>query len=686
MGCRLQRTSVWAAVSIAIVWAFEFAPRAIALEPTAALEGQDDMSDDAAPMLPIGEDESVLSFAEEEPGQLPEDPTAAELNVTEPANEADGENALDGPAMEDRDGNDSASDESASDESAKPEDLVEAPPIDPATLAGVTPGETTHEALRARWGKPLRVQKVPGGVRESYRLGGFERVRATIIEDVVESVAVQLAHAVSAKKLARQLEIGDVEPVDVFDDTGRPMGRAFPERGILFGFVGDEGVPQVLQIIVQPIDAEPFLARAQRRMPTRYADCLADLKQALRLAPANAKAHALHAELTFQAGELSESMKSARKAIEFAPAEPQYKLLLAQAQAEIGDYPTAIERLREISENEKHGALARARAYVQWGDCVAAGPQRDFAEAMKLHAKGVKLVEPLTSGGKYSQRRAAKETLIEAHLAIARDIGSGRWQQKSEVIPKWLERALTMADDVIAYEHGEPRLRLHVYEQALAALAVVPNPPDAGTWIRGATQLGATMLEEAADPGYKATLSWQLAVALGNAVEIESARKHRAEANELAKLANECFESGAAAGQELPERDFVRGRLMYRLGEMAATTGADHRQAVQWFDRAVPLLERAPASAAAVRGRRGEMLVSMAISYWETNHREQALRLTERGTRLMEQAAGDGLVPKASLATPYANLANMHKKLGHGGDAKKYSVMAASFQEKVDSK
>jgi len=34
--------------------------------------------------------------------------------------------------------------------------------------------------------------------------------------------------------------------------------------------------------------------------------------------------------------------------------------------------------------------------------------------------------------------------------------------------------------------------------------------------------------------------------------------------------------------------------------------------------------------------------VSMAVSYWETNNRREALRLTNQGVKLMEQAAGQG--------------------------------------------
>ena len=113
------------------------------------------------------------------------------------------------------------------------------------------------------------------------------------------------------------------------------------------------------------------------------------------------------------------------------------------------------------------------------------------------------------------------------------------------------------------------------------------------------------MLEEASDVGYKARLSWDLAVALSDAVELEQARKRRPEATEQATLAMECCEAGAAAGKELPARDYLRGRLMFRMGELAVTDKSKHEQAISWFDRAVPLLDRAPASVAAMRGRRG---------------------------------------------------------------------------------
>ena len=137
------------------------------------------------------------------------------------------------------------------------------------------------------------------------------------------------------------------------------------------------------------------------------------------------------------------------------------------------------------------------------------------------------MAQPLAGGAKPALRRAAKEVLVDAYLGAARDIGHGRWQHQATVVPKWLERALAQADDVVAVERGETQVRLHVYEEALAALASITEPPDAAEWIQGASELGATLVKEAADPAHKAALAWRLGVALGDATEIEAARVRR---------------------------------------------------------------------------------------------------------------------------------------------------------------
>src|SRR5262249_47544284 len=60
--------------------------------------------------------------------------------------------------------------------------------VEPFNLNGVYPGRTTRKELRAQWGKPEGVEKIAGGAREWYHIEKLGRVRATISEDVVESL------------------------------------------------------------------------------------------------------------------------------------------------------------------------------------------------------------------------------------------------------------------------------------------------------------------------------------------------------------------------------------------------------------------------------------------------------------------------------------------------------------------
>ena len=52
--------------------------------------------------------------------------------------------------------------------------------------------------------------------------------------------------------MAERLNLDDVEPVDVLNDQGRLVGQAYPERGVMFGFVQKSKPPQVFQVVVEP--------------------------------------------------------------------------------------------------------------------------------------------------------------------------------------------------------------------------------------------------------------------------------------------------------------------------------------------------------------------------------------------------------------------------------------------------
>jgi hypothetical protein len=95
----------------------------------------------------------------------------------------------------------------------------------------------------------------------------------------------------------------------------------------------------------------------------------------------------------------------------------------------------------------------------------------------------------------------------------------------------------------------------------------------------------------------------------------------------------------------------------------------------------VPLLESPVPAAVVDCGKQGETFVSIAVSYWEASNRDEALRLTNQGVKLMEQAAGEGLLQKAALAVPYGNLATMHEELGDAQEARKFSELASRHDQ-----
>ncbi len=553
--------------------------------------------------------------------------------------------------------------------------------IDAASLESVQPGSTTRQELQAQWGKARKIEKIVGGVRATYRVKSLDLVRVTIIDNVVESMAIHLNKPMLVEAVVGQLQLDDIEPVEVFDDNGQLLGQVFPERGILCGFTPKSDPPRVFEIIVEPIDAQPFLVRAEARLHARYRDCFSDLKQVIAMAPNTDRAHWVHAELALAAGEPATALKSAARAIELDPKEPEYRLTLAKILASTGGYSQAIAQLRGVVEAKHASPLLVARAYCQWGDCVGATQDRDYQQALQLHMQAIKLVQPLTSSPQTSTRGAAKELLLDANLAVAHDIGWGHWNQKSKVVPKWLDKAAAVAEDIVAHEQGAEDLQLRVSERAVTALAGISEPPDPINWIQSLTSLGAKTLEEAKDPVYKAHIAWQLGVALSDGVEIENALHHSDKALELGLLAMTCFEQGAEAAKQFPTYDFLRGRLYYRLGAIFAMERADHKQAITWFEKAVPLLESpVPPCALFDPARQGETLVSMAVSFWELSNRREALRLTREGVKLMEQAADDGLMSKSALAIPYGNLASMHEQLGESQEAQRFADMAARLE------
>ena len=625
---------------------------------------------------PAADGGSTGAFGSAEDGSAGDSQTDSATDQDEPAlgepqlRAGNGDTQDSGPTDEQRATDDSATDQGASasdpdenatanddpadndpekgaDPQSDPQHTTEPPAdgptkIDAATFKGVQPGHSTRDDLNKAWGEPTDVRNVDGVSLQTYKVESFERVRATVSDDVVSSIVIYLDRPLSVPALSKQLGLADLEPVEVLDDRGQIMGQAFPERGVLFGFAAKARQATVAQILLEPIDPQPFVARAESRLHVAFTRSLADLDYAISLDDRSAKAHYLRGRVLMSMGRMDQAFQAAQQAATLEPGEVQYRLLSVELLKATGDTVAAHKAVQHIIDNERMPPLEKALAIRLMGDCMAAPPYHDYAKATELHTQAIKLAEPLTSDQRVSARRSAKELLLDTHLAVAHDVGWGTWQQKEIVVPKWLERARALAEEMIANERGDEELLLRVYQEALEALAGLQQPIDPTGWVESALRMGKKLIDGTDDPARRQVLEWRLGTALIHATELESNRGRIDNALAYGDVANSYLMSGAASAGKLPGRDYLMGRHYYMLGNIHAVKRGDHKLAVNWYAKATPLLEK-PVPAGLVGGaRQGETFVSMAVSYWEIGDHKEALRLTTQGAKWMEQAAKTG--------------------------------------------
>ena len=560
------------------------------------------------------------------------------------------------------------------------DELLQAPRpvVDPAKFKGVQPGQSNLDELTRAWGPPKSVKKNGSSFEHLYELKPFRKTVVNVADDRVRSIAITLARPHSAKELAKQLGIDEVESVLVYDDAGQLLGQAFPERGVLFVLVDDDSQSRVAQMLLEPIDPQSFALRAEERAATRTAQALADVDFALELNPRLPRAHAVRAQVLLAAGDLRGARAACEAALKYERA-PEYRLTLARICLGLADPAGAIEECRRVVDAAAARPLVKAWAYQLWGEAVGASPDRDFQQAIRHHQQAIKMAEQLAVDRQTPLRRSAKQLLLDAHLGVATDIAWGNWQQKATVVPKWLERAHAIAEDIVASEAGGDEVRFQVAVGALATLGGMSEPLEATLWLDRALKHGRKLLEAEQDPVRKARVSWQLGLALADAATVEHVRRQHQLAVEHAKQAIDYLNAGQVTSLDWPLREFVVGKLLYRVGAIHAIAKNDHHEALSWYERAAPLLENpVPPCALADPGRHGEMFVSMAVSHWEVGNRSEAMRLTEQGLRLMEQGVAAGLLDRAALGVPYENLAGMHEALGDAERSKYFAGLAKS--------
>lgn len=568
-------------------------------------------------------------------------------------------------------------------------DPMEAPPVsvETASFKGITPGVSAKTDVEKTWGEPKDVTQAGGLLIHLYSVDPFDRVEVSFANGKVASVVIRLGRSFPADAVAKQLDLSAIRPVLVSNEMGEIIGIAYPERGVLFAFEQTEepGKPtmKVLQIILEPVSAEAFVLRAETTMEKRYDLSGRDLQQALKLEPNNARARWMLGRVLAATEKHEEAMAETGKAVRLDPGNPQYRTTHAQVLAQTGNLLEAVQHAQRAVETSEDRPHIKARAVCLLGDLLASGTDPDFKKALTFHTEAIRIADPLCENQHPAIRVAAKEVLIDAHLGAAHDIAWGEFKQKGKAVVRWLERAKTAADDIVENENGNPVLLFHVCTRTLSAYVGVRGEVDPEPAAKTAVEVGERLIASARDPGRKSQLQWELGTALYDAVQVYQMRSENEKALKYGQTAAEYL---AAATGENPTVDagLLLGRLYFRLGAIHSLGNHDHKSAVVWFDKAVPLLNvRSAEDVADNLGRHGESLVSMGVSYWQIGQRDKAVKLTEKGIRWMEQAVRQGSLDRLTLGVPYANLAAMHRKLGNTEKAERLQQLAGRIKDKM---
>ena len=566
-------------------------------------------------------------------------------------------------------------------------DPMEAPPVSvkAASFKGITPGVSTKDDVEKSWGRPRGTSRANGFLVHLHSVEPFKQVEVSYADEKVSAIVIRLEHSFPADAVAKQLELAAIRPVLVSNELGKILGLAYPERGVLFAFEqSDEpGKPsmRVLQIILETVSAESFVIRAETTMESRYDLSHRDLEQALKLEPNNARARWLLGRVLAATEQHEEALAETGKAVRLEPDNPQYRATHAQVLAQVGLLLEAVQHTQRAIETSADRPHIKARATCLLGDLLASGSKPDFKKALTYHTKAIRIADQLCSSPHPAIRIAAKEVLIDAHLGAAHDIAWGEYKEKGKAVVRWLERAWAAADDVVENEKGNPLLLFHVCTRTLSAYVGVRGKIDPAPVVKATIEVGEKLIAAARDPGRKAQLQWELGTALYDAVQVCQMRSENEKALKYGQAAAKYLADSNRANPS-PTTTLLLGRLYFRLGAIHALGDRDHKAAVAWFDKALPLLKgRSAEEMADNLGRHGEAMVSMGVSYWQTGQREKAVEQTEQGIRWMEQAVKQDSLDRSALAVPYGNLAAMHRKLGDGKKADRLQELAGRIKE-----
>jgi tetratricopeptide (TPR) repeat protein len=548
--------------------------------------------------------------------------------------------------------------------------------IDPASFRGALPGKTSRAELDATWGPREPVAEGDAEGVAIWKIAPFERVEVNFSGDTVATIRIKLAEPMPVADLARQLEIADLRTVAIRDEAGTAIGEVYPERGVILSL--EPGTREATAILIEPLDPDAFVLRAEGELDACSAYALADLQHAIQIDPAHVRAHRMLLTMASSQGRWQDALGLAESARRLEPDSAVVNLKHAGVLLALDRPAEARVLLERVQASRELPPVIAAQASRLLGRAALAGKAPDHRAAVEHFTAAIKLAAPLLAKPAPMVQAATREILLDAHLGTALAIAEGTWQQKSRVIPKWIVRSEALVKDFPGNELERQILELQLCRGALSVAAGSTESIEPLPWVKRMLELRDTMGETVTDPWRRRQIDWEVGQGLADALAAAQIRGDASDMLDNATLTAAYLERGGEHRQLTDSERKGLGDLMFRIGILHSLQRGDHATAVTWFDRGVPLWADNDCFARdGELGRLGESYVSMAISYWQVERREDALELSRQGVDLMVTAVDAGQLEERALAVAYGNLATMHAERGDDEQSRNYAEMAS---------
>ena len=218
----------------------------------------------------------------------------------------------------------------------------------------------------------------------------------------------------------------------------KSSANRIPNGACLFAFEpnAEKSKPsyKVTHIMLEPINAEPFILRAETELESRYDRSLQDLQIALELQPENARANWLMGRVLSAMEQFEKAEAASAEAVRLEPKNARYCITHAQILGQMGRLREALQEAQKAIEHRRRSAALegpglvpdgrfdrfRPQARLSQGDRLSCASPANRRQGRRRRASG------RSQGGEGSARRCASRLGARHRLGRLERQGKGR--------------------------------------------------------------------------------------------------------------------------------------------------------------------------------------------------------------------------------------------------------------------